>query len=335
MADLIAIAAYVASKTGKTGLTPKANIYSILRVNPYTIAQIGTNVPLVEIGDGGYRLVIAGADLKTYVYFARINTPDVTVDQQDLFAMWVDYSLAWATELINLDVTISSRVAGSVFTGITNLANWLRGLFRKDAMNVTAKAEINSGGGAFDELTDSLEAMRDNIGNAGAALGSIPSVDVGSLSQAALAQFITDDTGETSAVAGSVAELSKADVTAVDVGSLSQFALAQFANEDTGETLAVSGSVAQLSQCNASGFPAGSIEYTYTVYRTGAIPLEGADVWISTDALAMNIIWRGESDAFGVIRDLQNNKPWLDPGVYWVFVQKSGYTPSTESVIVS
>jgi len=45
------------------------------------------------------------------------------------------------------------------FTGITSLANWLRGLFRKDAMDATAKAEINADGGTYNEATDSQEAL--------------------------------------------------------------------------------------------------------------------------------------------------------------------------------
>jgi hypothetical protein len=44
------------------------------------------------------------------------------------------------------------------FTGITLLAKWLRGLFRKSAMDATAKTEVNDGGGTYDEATDSLEA---------------------------------------------------------------------------------------------------------------------------------------------------------------------------------
>jgi hypothetical protein len=52
------------------------------------------------------------------------------------------------------------------FAGITIVANWLRGLYRKDAMNAAAKGEVNAihdGGaaGAFNETTDSLEALRD------------------------------------------------------------------------------------------------------------------------------------------------------------------------------
>ena len=55
----------------------------------------------------------------------------------------------------------SVDVIAAVFPGITSLATWLRGLFRKDAMDATAKSEINAGAGAFNEATDSLEAIRD------------------------------------------------------------------------------------------------------------------------------------------------------------------------------
>lgn len=49
------------------------------------------------------------------------------------------------------------------FTGITLLAKWLRGLFRKDAMDATAKSEVNDTGGTFNEATDSLEAVKDYL----------------------------------------------------------------------------------------------------------------------------------------------------------------------------
>ena len=54
-----------------------------------------------------------------------------------------------------------SAALASTFTGITSLADWLRGLFRKSVMEATAKTEINTGGGTFDETTDSNEAIRD------------------------------------------------------------------------------------------------------------------------------------------------------------------------------
>ena len=51
----------------------------------------------------------------------------------------------------------------SIFSGITSLANWLRGLARKDAMNSTAKTELNTGGGTYNEATDSQEGARDTL----------------------------------------------------------------------------------------------------------------------------------------------------------------------------
>ena len=73
-----------------------------------------------------------------------------------------------ATELGRIDVAVSTlataaslaSLAGK-FTGITLLANWLRGMVRKDAMDATAKSELNTSGGTFDETTDSIEAIRD------------------------------------------------------------------------------------------------------------------------------------------------------------------------------
>jgi hypothetical protein len=46
-------------------------------------------------------------------------------------------------------------------TGITSLVKILQGLFRKDTMDVTAKNEINDGGGTYNEATDSNEAQAD------------------------------------------------------------------------------------------------------------------------------------------------------------------------------
>jgi len=67
----------------------------------------------------------------------------------------------------------------TVLTGITSLAAWLRGLARKSAMDSTAKTELNTGGGDYDEATDSNEAIRDTAplgtamrGTDGAALAS-------------------------------------------------------------------------------------------------------------------------------------------------------------------
>jgi hypothetical protein len=62
-------------------------------------------------------------------------------------------------------VTITNVVnsTSAILSGITSLAKWLRGMFRKDAMDSTAKTEINLGGGTFNETTDSTEALNEEI----------------------------------------------------------------------------------------------------------------------------------------------------------------------------
>lgn len=76
-----------------------------------------------------------------------------------------------AANLDNLDVAISSRLSAAAYVppdnggiaqieavldGITSLADWLRALVRADAADPVAKAEINTGGGAYDEARHSL-----------------------------------------------------------------------------------------------------------------------------------------------------------------------------------
>lgn len=69
--------------------------------------------------------------------------------------------------------TLLSRVPSGIFTGITSLAQWLGLLAGKQSGNSTARTELRAtgaGSGSFDETTDSLEAVRDNVGTNGAAL---------------------------------------------------------------------------------------------------------------------------------------------------------------------
>lgn len=60
--------------------------------------------------------------------------------------------------------TQTAKDVGGVFTGMTNLAQWIGLLAGKQAGNSTARTELRAtgaGGGTFDETNDSLEAIRD------------------------------------------------------------------------------------------------------------------------------------------------------------------------------
>jgi hypothetical protein len=84
------------------------------------------------------------------------------------------------------------------------------------------------------------------------------------------------------------------------------------------------------------GATANAVEKDYIVKETGTLnPIEGAEVTISTDVAGNVKIWEGISDALGHARDEWGQKPWLDPGTYYFWVQKAGYTfdiPDTEVV---
>lgn len=92
----------------------------------------------------------------------------------------------------------------------------------------------------------------------------------------------------------------------------------------------------ETQSINLTTFPAGAIEFTYTLTTPLAVPIEGAQVWISTDIGGSNIIWSGVSDAFGIARDVNLEKPWLDAGTYYFWAQLSGYSFSNpDSEVVS
>lgn len=127
----------------------------------------------------------------------------------------------------------------------------------------------------------------------------------------------------------------KAVTNAVTVGAVNAAALAQFFTVNSGQTGAgaVAGSVVHeighAVLAIGTIFPAGAINYTYTLTDSVTLlPIQGADVWFSTDVAGLNIIWKGVTDVFGVARDVLGNLPALDAGNYFVWSQRAGYAAS-------
>lgn len=72
--------------------------------------------------------------------------------------------------------------------------------------------------------------------------------------------------------------------------------------------------------------PAG-LSFTYVASNTATLlPESGVAVWISTDIGGSNVIWSGVTDAFGVARDSDGILPLLDPGTYYFWSQKEGFS---------
>lgn len=103
-----------------------------------------------------------------------------------------------------------------------------------------------------------------------------------------------------------------------------------------GHAIAGSAGAALTTAATATLFPSGAISFTYTVTDIGTgLPVEGCEVWFATDALFANIVWKGDTDAFGIARDVLNGLPLLDAGTYFVRVQRAGYADFDDTEVVS
>lgn len=68
----------------------------------------------------------------------------------------------------------------------------------------------------------------------------------------------------------------------------------------------------------ATTLAAGSISWPVTVKDGGGLPLDGVDVWVTTDVGGTNIVARGTTNALGIVTFM------LDAGLYYFWKQLAG-----------
>jgi len=99
--------------------------------------------------------------------------------------------------------------------------------------------------------------------------------------------------------------------------------------EDTGTTIPAL-IAAGAGGAGGSGGGSGAISFVYTLTDADAgTPIDGAEVWVTTDAAGLNVIASGITDAYGVARFM------LDAGAVYLWRKKSGYNftnPDTQTV---
>jgi hypothetical protein len=95
---------YVASKTGKTSLTPSVDVYDPAGTKIVSAASA------IETGGGLYRYTLSNPTLQGG-YKAVFHTTDTTVDQQDVPSLWE----VGVGGVNNLDAAVSSRVSSTNF----------------------------------------------------------------------------------------------------------------------------------------------------------------------------------------------------------------------------
>ena len=109
---------------------------------------------------------------------------------------------------------------------------------------------------------------------------------------------------------------------------------------DTRGPIAVKVTHASIVQQNLEYYVGGrnptGVEFTYTVTDVlTSAPIEGVYCIFATDATFNSVVWTGNTDAFGVARDANNELPWLDPGTYYIRLQRSGYDFSDDTEVVA
>jgi len=173
---------------------------------------------------------------------------------------------------------------------------------------------------AVNEIADQVwtEAIGDHSGTSGSTAEALDGASAPTAAAVADAVW-TETLADHSGVRGSTAEGLDAAGGGATVG-----AIADAVWDEATSGHATSGSFGE--KVNAIPTPqSGSIEYTYTI-DDGSNPIDGAEVWISTDSGGNNVIWFGHTDANGIAKDSADVKPFLDAGTYYGWVQKAGYT---------
>jgi len=158
------------TQTPATGAATDADAlptYRVYEENNDTAVATGDAVKRDDTNTTGYYAVrgqvtaLAGYEVeKSYeVRVAAIMggvTGSAVVGRFKVVAADVARDDVWTDALATTIGTMATCLAG-----ITSLAAWLRGLSRKSTMDATAKTELNTGGGTYDETTDSNEALRE------------------------------------------------------------------------------------------------------------------------------------------------------------------------------
>lgn len=100
----------------------------------------------------------------------------------------------------------------------------------------------------------------------------------------------------------------------------------------TNAITAASLSAAAVAKIQAGMYGAGAVSWSYTVTDSvTGLPIDGVEVWVTTDILGASVIASGNTNSYGVVTFM------LDPGTVYIWRKHSGYVfddPDTEIVTV-
>lgn len=202
-----------------------------------------------------------------------------------------------ASGLVDLVDVPNSFAIGAIQNGLATTAQ-LVGI--TSGLNATYSNTLT-----IDSNVDAIKAKTDNLPAAPAATGDIPTA-------AAIRAEIDSNSTQLTAIVADTNELqtNQGNWLTADVSGLAQTG----ADGDTLETL--SDQIDLLSSAAGSG----AIAYSITVEDENNDPIDGVEVWITTDSAGSNVIAGTlATDAMGLATFM------LDAGTYYIWRQASGF----------
>ncbi len=134
---------------------PTITIYSVVRSSGVEALVESAQATVASAMTGRYYYQFTTANLQLNDYHARFHTSDSTVDQQDLPALWTNYSLAVTTDASG-DVTPTAGAIAAVATAIWTDLVASSDFSTTASVGANLKATISATGGVLAPSPESL-----------------------------------------------------------------------------------------------------------------------------------------------------------------------------------
>jgi hypothetical protein len=278
--------------TNETGLAGSMTVYLSKAGGARSARNSATAISYDR--DGCYRIHLDATDTGTLGdLVVSISDPTTHLHVEREFSVVTAnyYDSKYSTDLFQVDI---QQCAGSSVAGVADFKATGFSTFNAGSDTVTLTAATHTGA-VIPTVTDVTNGL--TPGN----------VTVGGYTAAALLELLQTDTGETSASAGSVAKLAQG---ASGLDSATVTTACETAIDNKG----------------LSGNGIGAETVTITI-DDGSDPLDGAEVWVTTDSIGTNRVASGISNASGQVTFM------LDTGSYYVWKQLAGYNFTNPSAL--
>lgn len=263
----------------------------VLKVYVIGVAGDTTTTDIItEIWEENYTLDTVWTSTKAGYLDAPISTVDTVVD-----------AIKAKTDNLPTDPADESLLEAAITAATSPL---LRPTVEGRTLDVTATGAAGIDWANIENKTTVNQLTNTDINNINSVLSSVA---VSTMSAAAVT--FSDETSLDSKIIGLQSSVAALPTAAANADAVWDEVLSGHV------TVGTTGK--KLTDLSSSGV--GAVSHTITV-NSGGSPLDGADVWVTTDISGSNVAARGTTNAFGQVTF------FLDAGTYYGWKQLNGYT---------